>query len=116
MWEIMINVFAAFVRNDVPQWDGRMYCKRLIVTERTNESLLIDSQFVFRIFHDHPGEVWTLGEMACQTWLFLDYSLCLVSILTVLLITIDRFLSVCHAAAYMKWQCNKYADVSVSTI
>ncbi|PAV91237.1 hypothetical protein WR25_09196 isoform A [Diploscapter pachys] len=50
------------------------------------------------------GERWPLGSIACETWLFLDYTLCLVSILTVLLITADRYLSVCHTAKYLKWQ------------
>jgi muscarinic acetylcholine receptor M3 len=47
---------------------------------------------------------WPLGVLACQTWLFLDYTLCLVSIFTVLLITVDRYMSVCHTTAYMTWQ------------
>uniref|UniRef100_A0A914I799 G-protein coupled receptors family 1 profile domain-containing protein n=1 Tax=Globodera rostochiensis TaxID=31243 RepID=A0A914I799_GLORO len=50
------------------------------------------------------GDRWPLGAVACETWLFLDYTLCLVSILTVLLITADRYLSVCHTAYYLKWQ------------
>ncbi|CAD5215208.1 unnamed protein product [Bursaphelenchus okinawaensis] len=50
------------------------------------------------------GDQWPLGSIACETWLFLDYTLCLVSILTVLLITADRYMSVCHTAKYLKWQ------------
>lgn len=50
------------------------------------------------------GDRWPLGSIACETWLFLDYTLCLVSILTVLLITADRYMSVCHTAKYLKWQ------------
>ncbi|KAI6176388.1 putative muscarinic acetylcholine receptor gar-1 [Aphelenchoides bicaudatus] len=53
------------------------------------------------------GDRWPLGSNACDIWLFFDYSLCLVSILTVLLITVDRYMSVVKTATYMKWQSAK---------
>ncbi|VDN06856.1 unnamed protein product [Thelazia callipaeda] len=59
------------------------------------------------------GDRWPLGWIACETWLFLDYTLCLVSILTVLLITADRYLSVCHTASYIKWQSPSKAQVTI---
>ncbi|VDK77574.1 unnamed protein product [Litomosoides sigmodontis] len=59
------------------------------------------------------GDRWPLGWIACQTWLFLDYTLCLVSILTVLLITTDRYLSVCHTASYIKWQSPAKAQITI---
>ncbi|KAM3726031.1 putative muscarinic acetylcholine receptor [Dirofilaria immitis] len=59
------------------------------------------------------GDHWPLGWIACQTWLFLDYTLCLVSILTVLLITADRYLSVCHTASYIKWQSPTKAQITI---
>uniref|UniRef100_A0A0R3S4J0 G_PROTEIN_RECEP_F1_2 domain-containing protein n=1 Tax=Elaeophora elaphi TaxID=1147741 RepID=A0A0R3S4J0_9BILA len=59
------------------------------------------------------GDRWPLGWMACETWLFLDYTLCLVSILTVLLITADRYLSVCHTASYIKWQSPAKAQITI---
>ncbi|VDN53974.1 unnamed protein product [Dracunculus medinensis] len=57
---------------------------------------------------------WPLGWLTCETWLFLDYTLCLVSILTVLLITIDRYLSVCHTAFYIKWQTPVKTQIAIS--
>ncbi|KAK5980040.1 putative muscarinic acetylcholine receptor gar-1 [Trichostrongylus colubriformis] len=83
---------------------GRKVSNRYIASLAMSDLIIGVEGFPFFTIYVLNGERWPLGPMACRTWLFLDYTLCLVSILTVLLITADRYLSVCHTASYLKWQ------------
>nr|pir hypothetical protein C15B12.5 - Caenorhabditis elegans [Caenorhabditis elegans] len=83
---------------------SKQVSNRYIVSLAISDLIIGIEGFPFFTVYVLNGDRWPLGWVACQTWLFLDYTLCLVSILTVLLITADRYLSVCHTAKYLKWQ------------
>ncbi|KAF7638093.1 G_PROTEIN_RECEP_F1_2 domain-containing protein [Meloidogyne graminicola] len=83
---------------------SRQLNNRFIVSLAVSDLIIGIEGIPFFTVYVINGDLWPLGPIACEIWLFLDYSLCLISILTVLLITVDRYLSVCYTASYIKWQ------------
>ncbi|XP_060557389.1 muscarinic acetylcholine receptor M2-like [Ruditapes philippinarum] len=57
---------------------------------------------------------WPLGEIICDIWLSLDWTICLASQYTVFFITTDRFCSVKYPAKYRNWRTDKKVRIMIA--
>jgi histamine receptor H3 len=59
---------------------------------------------------------WKFGEIFCRLWLLFDYVVGSASVLQIVLISFDRFVSVVYPLKYRKWPMKKIVCLNISIV
>ena len=56
---------------------------------------------------------WPLGDIVCNLWLVMDYGCCQASVISLVLVCMDRYFSISRPKAYSIWRTKKMANFAI---
>ena len=106
-----ILVFAAYVKNKALQVATNYFILSLAVADITIGTISVNFYTVYLVVG-----YWPLGEIVCDMWLCIDYWCCQTSVLNLVVICIDRFLSIRYPVYYRVKRSKYKIKVAIAVI
>jgi hypothetical protein len=104
-----VMTIIAYIRDSRLHTVYNVYIVNLAVTDALLGLMCMPLYAVYCL----TGLTWTLGHVVCKTYLVVDFTLALESVLTILLISGDRFLLLKDGTRYKSRETRQFAHVKV---